>query len=47
MTSKYCDNCGHEKTKHTNRSRYCKIKDCECNNFIRGPVRESSGDIAK
>lgn len=47
MTSKYCDNCGHEKIVHLKRKNKCKVKNCNCQIFERGPERNVQGDILK
>lgn len=32
MSSKYCDNCGHEKSIHTKKLK-CKVEGCNCEYF--------------
>jgi len=39
MTSKYCDECGHEKKQHIDRKYECMVSKCECEGFVRGPRR--------
>jgi len=42
MTSKYCDNCRHEKKYHNKKANECKL--CKCKLFIRGPERDVFGN---
>lgn len=44
MTSKYCDDCGHEKNMHKKRDYECKAEGCNCKGFDRGPIRDEHGN---
>ena len=39
MTSKYCDDCEHEKKSHKDRKYKYKVQGCNCKRFERGPRR--------